>query len=122
MASQKAGEARQMEIQAKNQSDLSLVDAKSKAKMAELEKEAEVKLGLMQKEFEFNMQLQGIQVGTKMQAESQKEDRKDSRQDRANTQQSELIDQRQKNSRPKNFESSEDNISGSIELGEMTPS
>jgi hypothetical protein len=122
IAAQKAGEARQMEIQAKNQSDLALVDAKSKAKMAELEKEAEVKSILMQKEFDFNMQLQGIQVNTKMQSESQKEDRKDSRQDRANTQQSELIDQRQKNSRPKNFESSEDNISGSVELGEMTPS
>jgi hypothetical protein len=122
IAAQKAGEARQMEIQAKNQSDLALVDAKSKAKMAELEKEAEVKSVLMQKEFDFNMQLQGLQVNTKMQSESQKEDRKDSRQDRANTQQSELIDQRQKNSRPKNFESSEDNISGSVELGEMTPS
>lgn len=122
MAAEKSAQAKQMEIQAKNQSDLSVVSAKSQAKMAELEKEAEVKLKLMEKEFEFNMQLQGMQVQASQQVEKQKEDRKDSRQDRANTQQSELIDQRQKNSKPKNFESSEDNLSGSVELSELEPS
>jgi len=50
------------------------------------------------------------------------EDRKDKRQDRGNTQDSKKIEQRTFNKPAQTFESSEDNISGNIELGEMEPS
>lgn len=122
MVAERASQAKMKEYQAKLQSDIAIVQAKSQAKMQELEKEAQVKSGLMEKEFNFNMMLQGQQVQIKNQTEKYKEDRKDSRQDRHNTQASQLIQQRAFNEPAKRFESSEDNLSGSVELGEMEPS
>lgn len=121
-AAQAQAQAKQMEIQAKAQMEMQLIQAKSEAKQRELEKEAEVKMSLMEKEFNYNMQLQGIMGANKADLEATKEDRKDSRQDRANTQQSELIDQRANKTAPKRFESSEDNLSGNVELSELEPS
>lgn len=121
-AAQATAQAKQQELQTKAQTELQVIEAKSAAKAAELEKEAEVKLMLMEKEFQYNMKLRGMDMELKTKVESDKEDRKDKRQDRANTQQSQLIDQRVKNSAPKNFESSEDNLSGNIELSELEPS
>ena len=121
-AAQATAQSKQQEIQMQSQVDLQLVQAKSQAKQQELEKEAQVKMMLMEREFQYNLQLNGISEQAKIKVESQKEDRKDSRQDRANTQQSQLIDQRARNSAPKNFESSEDNLSGSVDLSELEPS
>ena len=122
MSTQKSAEAKQMELQAKSQSTLAEVAAKSEAKMLELEKEAEVKMILMQKEFDFNMQLRQADNVNSQKLNSQKENREDMRLNTSNTQQSELIDQKARNTRPKNFESNNDNISGSVELSEMEPS
>ena len=54
--------------------------------------------------------------------ESEKEDRKDKRTKIQATQQSELIDQRQKQTPPKNFESSgNDILGGGFDLGAFDP-
>jgi hypothetical protein len=121
-AVQASAQSKQQELQAKIQADLAVIQAKSQAKMQELEKEAQVKSQLMEKEFNFNMMLQGQQVKNMNDKEKYKEDRKDKRQDRNNSQASQLIQQRNFNEPAKRFESSEDNLSGSVELSELEPS
>lgn len=120
-AVQKAAQAKQMEIQTKTQSDLALIKAKTESKIAELEAEKKVKSELMQQEFEYNMTIKGIETEHVEMSNKYKEDRKDKRQDRNNTQMSKMIEQRHYNSPALNFESSEDNISGSVDLGELEP-
>jgi hypothetical protein len=122
MVAERASQARQQEMQVKIQSDLAVVQAKSQAKMQELEKEAEVKMTLMQKEFDFNMQLQGMQVQAKEQQQKQVTDSAIKKQDKNNSQMSQIAQQKMFNLPAKTFESSEDNISGSVELGELEPS
>ena len=122
MVAERASQARQQEMQVKIQADLAVVQAKSQAKMQELEKEAEVKMTLMQKEFDFNMQLQGMQVKAKEQQQKAVTDSALKKQDKNNSQMSEIAQQKMFNLPAKSFESSEDNISGSVELGELEPS
>ena len=117
-----SAQAKKEELKFKTQSDLAVVGAKSKAKMAELEKEAEVKGGLMEKEFGYSMRLKGVDVEAMDKKESTKEDRKDARQDRGNSQDSKKIEQRTFNKPAINFESSVDNINGGMGLGEHEPS
>jgi hypothetical protein len=122
MVAERAAQAKQMELQAKAQFDLAIIEAKSKAKMNELEKEGLVKSTLMEKEFEYNVTLQQGQVRVDMEKSKYMEDRKDKRQDRGNSQDSKKIEQRTFNKPAMSFESSEDNISGNIEMGELGPS
>jgi hypothetical protein len=122
MVAERAAQAKNQEVQMKIQAELAVVQAKSQAKMQELEKEAEVKSLLMEKEFNYNMSLQGQQVQQEVNKNKYLEDRKDSRQDKNNTQASELIQQRTFNQPAKRFESSEDNLSGSVDLSELEPS
>jgi len=121
-AAQAGAQAKQQELQMKSEADVMVIRAKSEAKMMELEKEAAVKAGLMDQEFQYNMQLRGIDAQAMATRESQKEDRKDQRIDKQSTNQSKLKEQAAFGKRAQNFESSEDNISGSIELSEMEPS
>jgi hypothetical protein len=122
MIAERTAQAKMQEMQMKSQGELASIQAKSQAKMMELEKEAIEKAKLMEKEFQYQMQL----ATGKIQHEEKKmkygEDRKDSRQDKNNTQASSLIQQRTFNQPAKSFESSEDNLSGSIEMGELEPS
>jgi len=76
----------------------------------------------MQLEFEMNMRLKGIEVDNKKSELKEKEDRKDKRTELQATQQSELIQQRQNNLPPKNFESAgNDILSGDFNLGSFEP-
>jgi hypothetical protein len=76
----------------------------------------------MQLEFEMNMQLKGIEVQGRKTEVTDKEDRKDERTKLQATQQSELINQRQNDLPPKNFESSgNDILSGDFNLGSFGP-
>lgn len=122
MITKTAAQSKAHELEMKAQSDLTVVKAKSEAKMRELEKEAEVKAKLMEQEFNYNMMLQGQQVDNEAFKVKYLEEEKKKRQDRNNSQASELIQQRSFNQPAKNFESSEDNISGAVELGELEPS
>jgi len=100
---------------------ISIEQAKSQFEIETLIKEAEIKKQLMQIEFEYNMQLRGGETQQKSQGETEKEDRKDKRTKIQATQQSELIDQRNNNKPPKNFESSGNDILGGIDMSGFGP-
>ena len=76
----------------------------------------------MQLEFQMNMQLEGMKAQTAKNNESSKEDRKDERTKIQASQQSELIDQRNNDKPPKNFESAgNDILGGGFDLGVFDP-
>ena len=121
-AAERAAQAKQMEIQAKSQADLMLVKAKSEANMMEIETEKKAKSELMEQEFQYNQYYKGAEMEISMNRDKFKEDSKDKRQDKNNTQASKLIEQRNFNKPAQNFESSEDSVGGGIEMGELEPS
>ena len=100
---------------------IAIEEAKSNFAIKQMQMEAEMKQVLMAKEFEYNMQL----ANGKMEAEKGKqttaEDRKDDRTKIQATQQSELIDQRQNEGKPKNFESKGNDVMGSFDLSSFDP-
>jgi len=97
---------------------ISIEQAKSQFEIEKLMQEAEIKKQLMQIEFDYNMQLKMGEGQSKTKVETEKEDRKDKRTKIQATQQSELIDQRNNNKPPKNFESSGNDILGGV--GDMS--
>ena len=122
MAAERATQAKIMEIQAKTQADMAIVQANTEATIMKIKAEKEAKSELMQQEFNYNLQIKGAELDIRNQETKYKEDRKDGRQDKNNSQASKLIEQRDFKTPSLNFESSEDNISGSIEMGELEPS
>jgi hypothetical protein len=77
---------------------------------------------LMALEFQYNMKLKGLEVDAAKTKISETEDRKDERTKIQASQQSELIDQRQKGGAPKDFESSgNDILGGGFGLGSFEP-
>ncbi len=68
------------------------------------------------------MSLKGIDVEKEAQMNAQKQKDKVALQDRGNSQDSKKIEQRNYNLPAMNFESSEDNIGGGIDMGDMEPS
>ena len=88
--------------------------------MKKMEQEAMLKLQLMEREFQFNMQLKGIDTQLLMDKDKMKEEAKDKRVSIQNSQQSKLIEQRQKGLPPINFESTEDTLD-SFDLSEFGP-
>ena len=123
---QAAQAAAQAEIQKNkamldNQSELEQLKAQIASQ--KMQHEMELKKELMALEFQYNMQLKGVEVDGVKNREKQKEDRKDERTKIQATQQSELIDQRNNQKPPKNFESSgNDILSGGFDLGSFDPS
>jgi len=107
--------------QAIAETTLQIEQGKSQFEIQKLQQEAEIKKQLMELEFQFNMQLAQVEANAKMSNEREKEDRKDQRTKIQATQQSELIDQRQNNSLPKNFESAGNDVMGGIDLGQFEP-
>ncbi len=78
-----------------------------------MQTEAAIKKELMQYEFQLNMQLKEMELQIVNEKDTFKEDRKDERTKIQASQQSELIDQRKKETPPKNFESAGfDNLGG----------
>ena len=68
------------------------------------------------------MQLKSLETQSLSQKENEKEDRKDDRTKLQATQQSKLIEQRQNNTPPQDFESSgNDIIGGGFDLGSFEP-
>ena len=115
--------AAQMEMQKQQslaQTTISIEQAKNQFEIEKLYQEAEIKKMLMEQEFQYNIQLRGGEQEQKSDGESEKEDRKDKRTKIQATQQSELIDQRQKGTPPKNFESSGNDVLGGETVGDMS--
>jgi len=121
-AQQVAAQAEVQKQQALTQSKIQLEQAKSEMDMQRLQAEAQLKKDLMQLEFQMNIELQKAKSSTEAEKITKKEDRKDERTKIQASQQSELIDQRKKNTPPKNFESAgNDIISGNFGLGAFEP-
>ena len=116
MAAQMAAQKTQMDAQAKMQ----IAQAEAGFAIEKLRGEAELKTQLMQLEFDLNMQLRGADAELIQRREESKEERKDGRISKQNTQQSKLIEQRKKDLPPINFESNEDTLDG-FDLAEFEP-
>ena len=117
--------AAQMEMQkeqAKASAQGELESLKAQLDSQKLVQEAEVKKQLMEVEFQYNMQLRQLDSQSTEGKEKEKEDRKDQRTKIQATQQSEMIDQRNNQKPPKNFESAgNDNIGAGFDLGSFDP-
>ena len=100
---------------------IQLEQAKMQFDVQKLQQEAAIKKQLMQTEFDFNMQLAMANSQQQTSKENNKEDRKDDRAKIVASQQSELINQRQNNSPPKNFESSGMDVLGGFGLEQFDP-
>ena len=109
---QAAAQAEVQKQQALSQTAIQLEQAKAELQKTSMVHEAEIKKQLMDHEFQLNMQLKQMEVQVTQEKETQKEDRKDKRTKIQATQQSEMIDQRQKETAPKNFESSGNDVLG----------
>ncbi len=114
---QAAAQAEVQKQQALTQSQIQLEQAKSQMKTQAVSHEGEVKKQLMELEFQYNMQLKSQEVQSTQGRDSEKENRKDERTKIQATQQSELIDQRNNQKPPKNFESTGNDTLGGFGLG-----
>ena len=96
-----------------NGAKIALEEAKSKLEREEMQKEALLKKELMNHEFKLNMQLKEKELEMLKAQDKIKEDRKDERQAQSASQQSELIDQKNNQTPPTKFESSNNDVMGS---------
>ena len=118
--SQAAAQSKMQQIQMEAQAKAQIKQSEIAMEIEKMKQEAALKLQLMQKEFEFNMQLKGIDTQLIMDKDKMKEDAKDKRVSIQNTQQSKLIEQRQKGLPPINFESTEDSLD-QFDLAQFEP-
>jgi len=122
-AQQAAAQSEVQKNQAISQSQAQLEQVKAGLKKEQMDLEVQHKMKLMQFEFEINQQLQKMNMEQVDMKDTVKEDRKDNRSKMQASQQSELIDQKQNNKPPKNFESSgNDILGGDFSLGRFDPS
>jgi len=108
--------------QALTQEKVSIEQAKSQFEIQRMQTEAQIKRELMAEEFNFNMQLAQVRANADGAKEKEIEDRKDKRIKMQGSQQSELIQQRQTEGLPKNFESSGNDVLGGFGIEEFGPS
>ena len=95
------------------QTEIQILQAKNQFEVQRMEHESQIKKQLMAEEFKYQMQLAQINAQAIKDKLNTIEDRKDGRLKTIATQQSELIDQRQNKTMPKNFElSGFDNMEG----------
>ncbi len=111
-AQQVAAQAEVQKQQAITQQKVQLAQAQKQFDIEKLMQEVAFKKELMNHEFMINMRLKNMELQTVNAKEKYKEDRKDERTKIQASQQSELIDQRNSNKPPKNFESSSNDILG----------
>ena len=119
-ANQKASEAAALanvqQEQAVAQTKIQIEQAKSQMEISRMEQEAAIKKELMAEEFNYQLQLAQMTAERETTRESEIEDRKDKRTKIQATQQSEMINQRQNDLLPTNFESENDSMGGGFGL------
>ena len=121
-AQQATLQAESQKVQVETQGKAQLEQLKGQLASQRLEQEKQAKKELMQYEFEINMKLKQMEADVYKNKESYKEDRKDGRTKIQASQQSKLIDQRQRGGSPQEFESAgNDIISGDFKLGSFEP-
>lgn len=111
-SSQAAAQASLQKVQAEAGAKAQLAQAQMQFDIQRMQAEAQIKEQLMQREFEYNMQLKGVEVEQIKNLDMDKEKAKDNRTKLQATQQSKLIEQRQKDLPAMNFESEEDSLDG----------
>jgi len=121
-SSEKAAMAEVQKQQALTAEKVSIEQAKANFEMQRMQAEAQIKKELMATEFQYNIQLAQAAGSATQQKEKEIEDRKDKRVKIQGTQQSELIEQRQNQGMPKNFESQGNDVMGGFDLSSFDPS
>ena len=121
-SSEKAAMAEVQKQQALTAEKVSIEQAKANFEMQRMQAEAQIKKELMATEFQYNIQLAQAAGSATQQKEKEIEDRKDKRVKIQGTQQSELIEQRQNEGMPKNFESQGNDVMGGFDLSSFDPS
>ena len=122
-SSEKAAMAEVQKQQALTAEKVAIEQAKAGFEMQRMQAEAQIKKELMATEFQYNIQLAQANVAATQQKEKEIEDRKDKRIEKEGTQQSEMIQQRQTEGMPKNFESSGNDVMGGFgDLSSFGPS
>ena len=111
-SSQAAAQAALQKVQAESQAKAQLAQAQMQFDIQRMQAEAQIKEQLMSVEFNYNMQLKGMEVSQIKQLDMDKEKAKDDRTKLQATQQSKLIEQRQKDLPAMDFESNEDSLDG----------
>ena len=115
-ANQKSSEAAALadvqKEQAVAETKIQIEQAKSQFEIERMEQEANIKKQLMAEEFQYKLQLAQMEAGRETTREAEIEDRKDKRTRIQATQQSKMIEQRQKDLLPTDFESENDSLGG----------
>lgn len=119
-SSQAAAQSALQKVQAEAQAKAQLAQAQMQFDIQRMQAEAQIKEQLMQREFEYNMQLKGMEIDKVKQLDMDKEKAKDDRTKLQATQQSKLIEQRQKDLPAMDFESEEDSLDG-FDLEQFNP-
>jgi hypothetical protein len=119
-AQQMAAQTAERKIALETQGKIKVKQAESAFDIERMREEAMLKRQLMAEEFDYQMKLSGINVAAKEDSDRMKEEAKDRRIDKQSTQQSKLIEQRQKGTPPQIFESNEDSLDG-FGLEEFSP-
>jgi hypothetical protein len=117
---QMAAEISAQKMQLEAQSKMQVKQAEVAFEIEKMRNEAELKKSLMAEEFSYQMQIKGIEVAGIKDRDKMKEEEKAKRIDKQNTQQSKLIEQRQKELPPISFESNEDSLDG-FDFSEFEP-
>ena len=120
-ANEKAAMAEVQKQQALTQEKVSIEQAKSQFEIQRMQTEAQIKRELMAEEFNYQMQLAQIKANAEAGKQAEAEDRKDKRTKIQATQQSELINQRQNDLLPKDFESQGNDTLGGFNLEQFAP-
>ena len=111
-SSQAAAQSSLQKVQAEAAAKAQLAEAQMNFDIQKMQAEAAIKQQLMEVEFNYNMQLKGMEVERIKQLDMDKEKAKDNRTKLQATQQSKLIEQRQKDLPAMDFESEEDSLDG----------
>ena len=120
-ANERAAMAEVQKQQALTQEKVSIEQAKSQFEIQRMQTEAQIKRELMAEEFNYQMQLAQIKANAEAGKIAEVEDRKDKRTKIQATQQSELINQRQNDLLPKDFESQGNDGLGGFNLEQFMP-
>ena len=111
-SAEKAALAEVQKGQALAQTEIQIEQAKSQMEIQRMEQEAMIKKQLMAEEFQYSVQLAQMEMQRSNTKEAEIEDRKDKRTQMQATQQSKMIDQRQNDLLPTDFESQNDSLDG----------
>jgi hypothetical protein len=119
-SSQASAQAALQKVQAEAQAKTQIAQSQMQFDIQRMQAEAQIKEQLMSVEFNYNMQLKGMEVEQIKNIDMDKEKAKDNRTKLQATQQSKLIEQRQKDLPAMNFESDEDSLDG-FDLEQFNP-